>query len=112
MMLNMVPRNPSPIISRHLEKKGELLYAIIERIYEPDVEGELYRLRVHRHPTGTPRTATWSNNIVKDETGNKYDLRLSFIKFLLDKRDEEWRQIGASAVTTPAETEFWRFDTL
>jgi hypothetical protein len=108
----MVARNPSPIISRHLEKKGELLYVIIERIYEPEVEGELYRLRVHRHPAGTPRTAAWSNNIVKDETSNKFDLRLSFIKLLLDKRDEKWVQTGASAVTSAAETEFWRFDTL
>lgn len=108
----MNTRNPSPIISRHLEKSGELLYVIIERIYEPDVEGELYRLRAHLHLAGAPRTATWSNNIVRDETGNKYDLRLSFIKLLLDKRDEEWRQIGASAVMSPAETEFWRLDNL
>jgi hypothetical protein len=37
---------------------------------------------------------------------------MSFIKFLLDKRDEEWKQLSASAVTSAAETEFWRFDTL
>jgi hypothetical protein len=108
----MSTRNPSPIISRHLEKNGEMLYVTIERIYEPDVEVELYRLRVHLHPAGAPRTATWSNNVLRGETGNKYDLRLSFIKFLLDKRDDEWKQIGASVVMSPAETEFWRFDTL
>lgn len=49
---------------------------------------------------------------MRDETGNKYDLWLSFIKFLLDKRDEEWKQIGASVVATPAEAEFGRFDML
>jgi hypothetical protein len=49
---------------------------------------------------------------VRDETGNKFDLRLSFIKFLLDKRDEKWVQTGASSVTAAAETEFWQFDTL
>jgi hypothetical protein len=101
----MNARNPSPI-SRHLEKKGEMLYIIVERIYEPDVEGESYRLRVHLHPAGSPRTATWSNNILRDETDDKYDLRLSLIKLLLEKRDEEWEQIGASAVASPAEAEF------
>jgi len=108
----METRNPSPIISRHLEKNGEMLYVIVERINEPDVEGELLGLRAHFHPAGAPRTATWSNNIVRDETGNKYDLRLSFIKFLLDKRDEKWNQIAGSVVASPAEAEFWRFDTL
>lgn len=108
----MDARNPSVIISRHLEKDGEMLYVVLERINDTDVEGELYRLRAHLHPSGTPRTATWCNNVVKDETGNKYDLRLSFIKLLLDKRDEKWVQTGASAVLSASETEFWRFDTL
>jgi hypothetical protein len=83
-----------------------------EKVNDPDVAGELYRLRVHLHPAGTPRTAPWSNNVVRDETGNKFDLRLSFIKFLLDKRDEKWVQTGASSVTAAAETDFWQFDTL
>jgi hypothetical protein len=89
-----------------------MLYVVVERINESNVEGELFRLRAHLHPAGAPQTGTWSNNIVRDETGNKYDLRLSLIKFLLDKRDEEWKLTGASAVTSAAETEFWRFDTL
>jgi hypothetical protein len=108
----MDARNPSLIITRHLEKNGEMLYVALERIHDPDVAGELYRLRAHLHPDGTPRTATWSNNVVRDETGDKFDLRLSFIKFLLEKRDEEWKQVAASAVASPTETEFWRLDTL
>jgi hypothetical protein len=108
----MDARNPSLIITRILEKNGEMLYVVVERIDHPDIVGEFYRFRVHLHPPGTPRTTSGSDNFVPDETGNKYDLRLSFIKFLLDKRDEEWEQIGASAVTSAAETEFWRFDTL
>jgi hypothetical protein len=103
----MVPRNPSPIITRHLEKNGEMLYVALERVNDPDVAGELYRLRVRRHPTGTSRTGTWSNNVERDETGNKYDLRQSFIKFLLDKREGQWKQVAASTVTSAAETEFW-----
>jgi hypothetical protein len=108
----MDARNPRPIVTRHLEKNGETLYVIIERINDPDVAGELCRLRAHLHPCGTPRTATWSNNIVRDETGNKLDLRLSLIKLLLDKRDKKWVRTGASTITSADETDFWRFDTL
>jgi hypothetical protein len=109
----MTTRNPNPIISRVLEKNGEMLYVVVERINEPDVAGDLFRLRAHFHPVGSPRTAAWSNIIVRDETGDKSDLRLSFIKFLLDKRDEGWKPTGAANLNTlPAETEFWRLDTL
>jgi hypothetical protein len=112
MVPNIVARNPSLVISRRLEKDGEIRYVIVQRINDPDVAGEFYRFRAHIHPAGAPRTSTWSNNIVRDETGNKDDLRLSLIKFLLDKREEKWVRTGASAVTAAAETEFWRFDTL
>jgi hypothetical protein len=55
-MASMTERNPSPIIARHLEKNGEMLYVVVERINAPDVEGDLFRLRAHFHPVGTART--------------------------------------------------------
>jgi hypothetical protein len=108
----MVAQNPSPVISRHLEKGGEMLYIIVEAINEPEVAGDVFRLRAHFHSAGSPRWAGWNNIVVRDETGNKYELRFSLIKFLLDKRDDGWRQTGASVVASPAEAEFWRLDNL
>ena len=108
----MAVRNPSPIITRHLEKNDEMLYVVVEGIHDLEVAGDVFRLRAHFHPAGSRRTADWSNNIVRDETGNKYELRFSLIKFLLDKRDEGWTQKSASIVSTLAEAEFWRLDNL
>jgi hypothetical protein len=50
-----------------MEACRHVLYVVVERIYDPDVVGELFRLRAHLHPAGASRTATWSNNIVRDE---------------------------------------------
>jgi hypothetical protein len=110
-MVPMTARNPDPIISRLLEKNGEMLYVVVERLNEPEVHGELFRLRAHFHAIGAPRNATWSNVFVRDETGNKYDLRLSFTKFLFDKRDEGWKSVGGANLNTlQAENDFWRLD--
>jgi hypothetical protein len=57
------PRNPNPIISRVLEKGGEMLYVVVERINEPDIEGELFRLRAHFHPAGSSRTALGATSL-------------------------------------------------
>ena len=110
-MVAMMARNPDPIISRILEKDGEMLYVVIERLNEPQVHGELFRLRAHFHAIGTPRTAAWSNVFVKDETGNKLDLRLSLVKFLLDKRDDGWKPAGKTSLNAvPEQTDFWSLD--
>jgi len=109
----MVPQIPDPIISRQLEKDGQLLFVVVEHLNEAELAGDVYRLRAHFHPVGTRRTADWSNVIVKDETGNKYDLRLAFVKFLLNKRDEGWRRTGAANMAKrPNETAFWQLDDL
>jgi hypothetical protein len=109
----MTPRNPSLIITRHLEKNDEMLYVVVERVYGPDIEGELYRLRAHYHPVGSRRTADLSNVLWRDETGNRYYLRLEYIKFLLGKRDEGWTSTSANLVATvPEGADFWHLDTL
>ena len=110
----MTERTPSPIVSQILERNHEVLYIVVERVAEPDVKGDLFRLRAHYHPVGARRLADWSNVIEKDVTGNKCDLRLSFVKFLLDKRDDGWKRKGTASINTlsPVEAEFWRLDTL
>lgn len=110
IIVGMTASDPSPIIARHVEKDGELLYVVLERVNESDVDGELFRLRAHRHPPGSARTATWSNAIVREETGNKYVMRIAFIKFLLEKRDDGWKTVGASSLSSLPESEFWRLD--
>ena len=102
-----------PVIARMLENSGgELLYAIVERMTDENVDGELMRFRVHHHPPGTPRTATMSNAIILDETGNQYDLRLSFVKFLLDKRDSGWKRTGATTFGSSPTEQFWSLENL
>lgn len=92
--------------------KGEMVYALVEQMRDDDVDGELMRFRVHYHPAGSPRTATMSNNLVLDESGNQYDLRLSFVKFLLDYRDKGWKRMGASTFGSSATEQFWSLEGL
>lgn len=102
-----------PVVMRMLENSnGEFLYAIVERMTDPDVDGELMRFRVHYHPPGSPRTATMSDTVVLDETGNQYDLRISFVKFLLDKRDSGWKQTGSSTFGSSPTEKFWSLEDL
>lgn len=102
-----------PVIARMLENSsGEMLYAVVEHMTDENVDGELMRFRVRHHPPGTPRTATMSNAIVLDETGNQYDLRLSFVKFLLDKRDKGWKRTGASTFGSSPTEQLWSLEDL
>ena len=100
---------PRPVVMRMLENPttGEFAYAVIEQMREDDIHGELMRFRVHYHPAGTPRTATTSNTFLVDESGNQYDLRLMWVKFLLDKRDAGWKQTGASTFGSSPIEQFW-----
>jgi hypothetical protein len=110
-MLSMDIRNPSPIIARHLTKNDEMLYVVVERLSEPEIVGDLFRLRAHYHPVSSRRTADWSNIIVKDETGNKYELRIALVRFLLERRDDGWEVTSASNLNAlPDETDFGRLD--
>jgi hypothetical protein len=99
---------PRPMIARFLESPtGEFVYAVVEQMHEDDVTGEVMRFRVHHHPAGAPRTATTSNTVLLDETGNQYDLRLSFVKFLLKKRDDGWKCTGSSTFGSSPTEQFW-----
>ena len=91
---------PRPVVMRMLENpsNGEFVYAVVEQMRDDDVHGEVMRFRVHHHAAGTPRTATTSNAFLLDETGNQYDLRLSFVKFLLEKRDAGWKRTVLSLI--------------
>ena len=68
---------------------GEMVYIIVEQMRDEEIDGEVVRLRAHSHPPGTPRTATLSNAVVVDETGNQYDLRRRYINLLLDYYDKK-----------------------
>jgi len=104
---------PRPVIARFLENSsGELLYAVVEQMRDDDVHGEVMRFRVHHHAAGTPRTATTSNTVLLDETGNQYDLRLLFVKFLLEKRDAGWKRTGASMFGSSPTEQFWSLENL
>jgi hypothetical protein len=67
---------------------GDMVYIIVEQMRDDDVDGELIRLRAHSHPPGAPRTATTSNAVLLDETGNQYELRRRYINLLLDYYDK------------------------
>jgi len=104
---------PRPVIARFLESpSGELLYAVVEQMRDDDVQGEMMRFRVHYHPAGAPRTATTSNTVLLDETGNQCDLRLLFVKFLLEKRDAGWKRSGASTFGSSPTEQFWSLENL
>ena len=66
----------TPWIARFLEKDGEMLYLIVEQVNDEDVDGTLLRFRVHRHPNGTARVATTSNDVIWEESGDQYHLGL------------------------------------
>ena len=97
----------TPWIARFLEKGGEMLYLVVEQVNDEDVDGTLLRFRVHRHPQGSPRVAGASNEIIWEESGNQHHLRLAFIKYLLDRRDEGWRRTGATDFGSTPAHQFW-----
>ena len=105
---------PRPVVMRMLENpsNGEFVYAVVEQMRDDDVHGEVMRFRVHHHAAGTPRTATTSNAFLLDETGKQYDLRLSFVKFLLEKRDAGWKRTGASTFGSSPTEQFWSLENL
>jgi len=91
---------------------GDMVYIIVEQMRDDDVDGELIRLRAHSHPPGTPRTATTSNAVLLDETGNQYDLRRRYINLLLDYYDKKWKRVGASLFGSAERERFWKLDEL
>ena len=91
---------------------GEMVYIIVEQMRDDDVDGELLRLRAHAHPPGTPRTATFSNAVVVDETGNQYDLRRRYLNLLLDYYDKKWKRMSANMFGSTPQHQFWSLDNL
>jgi len=91
---------------------GEMVYIVVEQMLDEDIDGEVVRLRAHAHPPGTPRTATFSNAVVVDETGNQYDLRRRYINLLLDYYDKKWKRMGASQFGSTPRENFWLLDQL
>lgn len=108
-----VPTSPMPITTRILESPtGEKVYIVVERMRDEDIDGEVVRLRVHSHPPGTPLTATTSNTVVLDETGDQYYLRRRYINTLLDYYDRKWKRMGASQFGSTERERFWSLDNL
>jgi hypothetical protein len=108
-----MPNNPKPITMRMLESPtGDMVYIVVEQMLDDDIDGEVVRLRAHSHPPGTPRTATFSNAVVVDETGNQYDLRRRYINLLLDYYDKKWKRVGASQFGSTERENFWLLDQL
>lgn len=91
---------------------GDMVYIVVEQMLDDDIDGEVVRLRAHSHPPGTPRTATFSNAVVVDETGNQYDLRRRYINLLLDYYDKKWKRVGASQFGSTERERFWLLDQL
>jgi hypothetical protein len=91
---------------------GEMVYIIVERMTDADIDGEVVRLRAHSHPSGTPKTATFSNAVVVDETGNQYDLRRRYINLLLDYYDKKWTKAGGGQFGSTERERFWSLDSL
>ena len=91
---------------------GEMVYVIVEQMKDEDIDGELVRLRAHSHPPGTALTATTSNTVVLDETGNQYDLRRRYINLLLDYYDKKWKRVGANMFGSTPREQFWSLENL
>jgi hypothetical protein len=91
---------------------GEMVYIVVEQMLDEDIDGEVVRLRAHAHPPGAPRTATLSNALVVDETGNQYDLRRRYINLLLDYYDKKWKRTSASQFGSTPRENFWLLDQL
>jgi len=108
-----MPNPTSPITMRMLESPtGEMVYIIVEQMRDDEIDGEVVRLRAHSHPPGTARTASFSNAVVVDETGNQYDLRRRYINLLLDYYDKKWKRVSASQFGSTERERFWSLDNL
>lgn len=103
---------PTPWVARILEKNGETLYLIVERVNDEDIHGDLVRFRVHRHPPNSARVADASNVAEVDESGNQYQLRLKYVQYLLDRRDEGWKRVGASKFGSTEAQNYWSLENL
>jgi hypothetical protein len=98
------------VVSRTLEKNGETLYVVVDRMVRSEASEDLFRLRAHFYSAGSSHRADASNLLELHETGNKIELRLTLAKVLLDKRDEGWIKTAESS--SADKSDFWQFDTL
>jgi hypothetical protein len=103
----MCQTNPSPITWRRLVKNGEVLDVRVETIFSAHFEDDLFRFSAYFHPTDTRCAADSGEALCHDETGCRGQVRLSFVTFLLRKRQQGWHRI---ATRTERDAKFWRTD--
>jgi hypothetical protein len=103
----MCQTNPTPLTSRRLVKNSEVLDVRVETIFSAHCENDLFRFSAYFHPTDTRCAADSGDALCHDETGCQGQVRLSFVNFLLRKRQQGWHRIDTR---TEPEATFWRTD--
>jgi hypothetical protein len=103
----MCQTNPSPITSRRLVKNSEVLDVRVETIFSAHFEDDLFRFGAYFQATDTRRAADNGDALCHDEIGCRSQVRLSFVDFLLSKRQQGWHRVASR---TEPEATFWRTD--